>query len=107
MKVFISCSLLGHVNIFSKAWGGRGSDIEVVRDSGFISLRYHNLGDQILADRGFSLVDHFAAACGAQHLVPPFTKGNQLLIVLKYSLRLQNDPRHDDNVTVHTRNILL
>ena len=79
MKVFISCSLLGHVNIFSKAWGGCGSDIEVVRDSGFISLRYHNPGDQISADRGFTLVDHFAAACGAQHLVPPFTKGKKQL----------------------------
>ena len=35
--------------------------------------------DQILADRGFTLVDDFAAASGAELITPPFTKGKRQL----------------------------
>ena len=35
--------------------------------------------DQILADRGFTLVNDFAAACGAELITPPFTKGKRQL----------------------------
>ena len=39
----------------------------------------HYPGDQILADRGFTLTDEFAAKCGVELVISSFTKGkNQL-----------------------------
>ena len=39
----------------------------------------HYPGDQILADRGFTLTDEFAAKCGVELVIASFTKGkNQL-----------------------------
>ena len=37
------------------------------------------LGDQILADRGFTLVDDFVVACIAELIIPKFTKGKKQL----------------------------
>ncbi len=54
VKFLISCSPHGAINFLSKAWGGRASDIKIVRGSGFIDTKYHLPGDQILADRGFT-----------------------------------------------------
>ena len=36
-------------------------------------------GDQILADRGFTLQDEFAAVCGVQLILPSFTTGRKQL----------------------------
>ena len=36
-------------------------------------------GDQILADRGFTLVDEFAAGSSSELLIPAFTKGKTQL----------------------------
>lgn len=33
IKVFISCSPLGHINYVSKAYGGRASDVQIVKES--------------------------------------------------------------------------
>lgn len=60
-------------------WGGRVSDVELVRKSGFISPNYHHRGDQILADRGFTLQDDFASVCSAELIIPAFTKGKSQL----------------------------
>lgn len=79
VKLFISCSPVGHINFVSRAWGGRASDIHIVRESGFINPALHMPGDQILADRGFTLVDDFASVCGAQLILPPFTKNKKQL----------------------------
>ena len=49
-----------------------------MRESGFISSTYAP-GDQILADRGFTLIDDFTAACGVELLIPAFTKGKSQL----------------------------
>ena len=38
IKVFISCTPLGAVNFISQCWGGRASDIQIVRDSGFYDV---------------------------------------------------------------------
>ena len=79
VKVFIACSPLGAVTYLSPVWGGRASDVEIVRKSGFISPNLHLPGDQILADRGFTLKEDFASQCGAALLYPAFTKGrNQM-----------------------------
>ncbi|XP_021362625.1 uncharacterized protein LOC110456301 [Mizuhopecten yessoensis] len=79
VKVFISCSPLGAINFLSKAWGGRVSDVQIVRDSNFIDTKYHMPGDQILADRGFTLSEDFAAKCSAELITPAYTKGKKIL----------------------------
>ena len=79
VKVFIVCRPLGAVTYVSPAWGGRVSDIQLVKKCGFISSAFHQPGDQLLADRGFTLVADFAAVCGAKLLIPSFTKGKKQL----------------------------
>ncbi|KAK2139923.1 hypothetical protein LSH36_1555g00000 [Paralvinella palmiformis] len=59
VKVFIVCSPLGAVTYLSTAWGGRASDVEMVRASDFISSKFHQPCDQLLADRGFTMVEEF------------------------------------------------
>ena len=41
VKFFIACTPLGSISFLSKAWGGRASDIEIVRDAGFIRVHIH------------------------------------------------------------------
>ncbi|KAK0151618.1 hypothetical protein N1851_007076 [Merluccius polli] len=77
-KYLICCSPAGSITYLSKAWGGRASDVKIVRESGFLSPIYHHRGDQILADRGFTLKDDFALL-GASLLTPAFTKGKKQL----------------------------
>ena len=48
IKVLVSCSPNGAVNYVSKCWGGRVSDVELVRKSGFITKELHKPHDQIL-----------------------------------------------------------
>ena len=77
IKVFISCTPLGAINFLSKCWGGRASDIQIVRDTEFTTLKYHWPGDQILADRGFTLSEDFALNSGTELLIPAFTRGKK------------------------------
>lgn len=79
VKYLISCSPLGAVNFISRGWGGRVTDIYMVRNSGFINVDKHMPGDQILADRGFTLEDDFGSCCSAQLIIPAFTKGKSQL----------------------------
>ena len=79
VKFLVACTPLGSVSFVSKAWGGRVSDVELVKNSGFISSRLHSPGDQILADRGFTLKDELAAICGTELIIPSFTKGKKQL----------------------------
>ncbi|KAK5895915.1 hypothetical protein CgunFtcFv8_009569 [Champsocephalus gunnari] len=78
VKYFIVCSPAGNITFLSKGWGGRASDVKIVRESGFISPLYHHPGDQILADRGFTLKDEFALL-GASLETPAFTLGRKQL----------------------------
>ena len=79
VKVFISCSPLGHINFVSKVYGGRASDVQLVREFKFMTYEFHMPCYQILNDRGFTLQDEFAAACGVNLLLPSFTKGERQL----------------------------
>ena len=47
IKVFNSCKPLEAINFLSKCWGGRASDILIVRESGFCSSKFHMPGDQV------------------------------------------------------------
>ncbi|KAL7386174.1 hypothetical protein ABVT39_004828 [Epinephelus coioides] len=60
VKYFITCHPSGAITYVSKGWGGRASDVHIVRNSDFLSQRYLHTGDQILADRGFTLREDFA-----------------------------------------------
>ena len=72
VKFLIACSIL----FISRACGGRVSDIDIVKESGLINPNLHHHGDQILADRGFTLQDEFAVGCGVELI---FTKGKMQL----------------------------
>ena len=75
----MSCTPLGAVNFISKCWGGRASDIQIVRESGFSTTKYHCPGDQILADRGFTLTEDFALNSSTELIIPAFTRGKSQL----------------------------
>ena len=79
IKFLIACTPYGSISFLSKAWGGRVSDVELVKRSGFISPNLHHHGDQVLADRGFNLVDEFASGCGTELIIPHFTRGKKQL----------------------------
>jgi hypothetical protein len=79
VKVFIGCTPLGAISFISSAWGGRVSDIELIRKSGFINPDLHKPGDQILADRGFIVQEDFALQLGVHFVIPAFTKGKKQL----------------------------
>lgn len=79
LKFLVACTPQGAISFLSKAWGGRISDVELVKQSGLISNNYHHPGDQILADRGFTLKDEFAAGAGVELIIPAFTKGKDQL----------------------------
>ncbi|CAN8013115.1 unnamed protein product [Ixodes pacificus] len=53
VKFLVAIAPHGSVMFVSKVYGGRASDKHIVRDSGIISYFQH--GDQVMADRGFSL----------------------------------------------------
>ena len=101
VKFFISCTPLGSINFLSKAWGGRASDVHIVRESGFIDSKYHHPGDQILADRGFTLYDDFAASCSAELLTPAFTRGKKQL-----SAREVEISRKISSVRIHIERVI-
>ena len=105
-KVFISCSPLGAINFVSKGYGGKASDVHIVRDCGYISLKYHNPGDQILADRGFTLREDFMTCCGAQLIMPAFTRGKKQLAAweVEESRSVSSVRIHIERVIGHLRN---
>ena len=79
IKVLISCIPLGAINHISKCYGGKASDIQITRESGFATSQYHMPADQILAGRGFTLKDDFAAGASAELLIAAFTRGKSPL----------------------------
>ena len=79
VKFLIGCTPYGSISFISQAWGGRVSDADIVRQSGFINRNIHCHGDQILADRGLTLQYEFAAGCGVEHIIFSFTKDKKQL----------------------------
>ncbi|XP_057310040.1 uncharacterized protein LOC130648034 [Hydractinia symbiolongicarpus] len=45
IKVLISCTPLGAINFISKCYGGRASDVQITRESGFHLSKYHMPSD--------------------------------------------------------------
>ena len=75
IKLLIACTPLGAICFLSLAWSGRVSDVDLVRQLGFLSSSRHCHSDLILADRGFTRQDYFATMTGSQLSIPAFTKG--------------------------------
>ena len=63
------------ISFVSKDWGGRVSDKHLTENCGLLSLQ---AGDQVLADRGFTVEDSVGLYC-AEIKVPPFTRGKKQL----------------------------
>ena len=101
VKFFICVNQLGSVTFLSCAWGGRSTDNDIVCKSGFVSAKYHHPRDQILADRDFTLVDEFAAACGAELIIPAFTKGKKQLATMDMEVT-----RKSVNVRIHVERVI-
>lgn len=76
IKYLIACSPSGGVSFISNGWGGRVSDKEITLKSGFLNLIEN--GDQVLADRGFTIEEDLAAHGGVL-VIPAFTKGKTQL----------------------------
>ena len=79
VKFLIACTWYGSISFISQAWGGRVNDADIIRESGFINRNIRCHRDQILADRGFTLQDEFAAGCGVELIIPGSTKGKKQL----------------------------
>ena len=72
----VTCTPTGAVSFLSEGWGGRVSDKEITTKSGFLDLV--ETGDQILADRGFTIETEIAMKGGIL-AIPAFTKGKKQL----------------------------
>ena len=77
VKYLTFWSPIGAVTFLLPGYGGRTADIQIVRESGFISSKYHYPEDQLLADRGFAFEEDFAAECSSELFIPAFTKGQK------------------------------
>ena len=68
VKFLVAITPNGLICWLSPAYGGRASDVHIVRDSGF--LRVLEPGDQIMADRGFKIKTNIATI-PAKLCIPP------------------------------------
>ena len=85
----------------SNGWGGSATGTCIVRNSGFISSKFHCPGDQILADRGFPLQDDFASSCSAEFIIPAFTKEKKQL-----SAKEVETTRKIASIRIHTERVI-
>ncbi|KAM7289825.1 uncharacterized protein ISCGN_029953 [Ixodes scapularis] len=74
VKVLHAVAPNGFIMFVSKAYGGRASDRYMTANSGL--LDHLDYGDEVLADRGFTIAD--ILPIGVELALPSFTKGKQL-----------------------------
>jgi hypothetical protein len=75
-KYLVGISPHGQIMFISKAFGGRASEKFIVENSGF--LNYLLPGDDVMADRGFTIKD-LCCPRGVKLHIPAFTKCKPLL----------------------------
>lgn len=93
MKFLVGISPYGSISFLSKCFGGRISDKEVTEQSGFYDKL--EIGDLVLADRGFLIADELAAR-GVTLAVPAFAKGK-----LQFSQREIETSRRLSKARIH------
>ncbi len=100
VKFFIACHPAGSITYLSPAWGGRASDVEIVRRSDFMTYKHFLPGDQVLADRGFTLHDDFAVRVQGQLITPEFMKGKTQMPAqeVEHSRQISNIRIHIERV---------
>ena len=76
VKFLIRIAPQGSITFISKGWGGRVSDQHLTENCGILNQLLP--GDQILADRGFTIQETVGLYC-AEVKLPPFTKGKKQL----------------------------
>ena len=76
VKVLIGITPQGSISFVSEAWGGRVSDVYITENSGILNNLL--IGDQVLADRGFTIADSVGLYC-AELKLPAFTRGKSQL----------------------------
>lgn len=76
IKFLIGIAPQGVITFISHAWGGRASDKYITEHCGLLNRLLP--GDQVLADRGFTVGDSVGMFC-AELVMPPFTKGKKQL----------------------------
>ena len=101
VKLLIACTPLGAVSFLSPLYGGRISDVNLVRECGFLSPSLHSHGDQILADRGFTMKDEFAGYLGVEPIVPAFCKGKA-----QFSSEEVQSSRNMSSVRIHVERVI-
>lgn len=77
VKYLVGISPHGQIMFISKGFGGRASDKFIVENSGF--LNYLLPGDEIMADRGFTIND-LLFPLRVKLNIPAFTKGQDQLL---------------------------
>ena len=98
IKYLIACTPTGAVSFVSDGWGGRVSDKEITIKSGFLELI--ETGDQILADRGFTVEQEVATKGGILE-IPSFTKGKSQLSAGEVDVS-----RQIANVRIHIERVI-
>nr|XP_033935167.1 uncharacterized protein LOC117443306 isoform X2 [Pseudochaenichthys georgianus] len=93
IKYLIGITPAGAISFLSPGWGGRVSDKQITKESGFLELLEPR--DEVLADRGFLIRDELAAY-GATLRIPHFTKGKKQL-----SAQEVDTSRHISRVRIH------
>ena len=93
IKYLVGCAPSEAVNYLSDGWGGRVSDKEITNRCGFLDLIEN--GDQVLADRGFTVGEEVACKGGVL-IIPSFTKGKSQL-----SAKDVDKSRQIANVRIH------
>ena len=98
IKYLIACAPSGAISFVSEGWGGRVSDKEITIKSGFLDLIEN--GDQVLADRGFTIAEELAYKGGIL-VIPAFTKGKKQL-----QPREVDTSRQIANVRIHIERVI-
>lgn len=77
MKFLIGISPAGVISFVSDAWGGETSERQIVIDSGILNLL--EPGDNVMADKGFTIRDLLLEK-GCTLNIPPFNTKGQFLV---------------------------
>ena len=98
VKFLVAVTPQGSISFISKAWGGRTPDKHLTENCGLLKLL--NPGDQVMADRGFTIEDSVGMYC-AKLVIPSFTRG-------KKQLRRQEleQSRQIANVRIHVERVI-
>ena len=98
VKFLIGIAPQGVITFISKGWGGRVSDKHLTESCGI--LDYLLPGDQVLADRGFT-IQEIVALRSAEVKLPPFTRGKKQLSKLEV-----DTSRQLSRVQIHVERVI-